>query len=124
MVDLSRNFGTHEIECPCCGLKDIDLVLIGMLQAIRSYYGVTIFPTSGCRCRIQNVVAKGSEKSYHLPGYARGEDGPCRAIDWTIINQEFLRVIDSEWKNKWPGGWKWYPEKGIIHCDTGPNRRW
>ena len=125
MGDISHDFSLYEFACPCCGIEDIDFVLVGMLQIIRSLYCSPIIVESGYRCpKYNKSLENSSELSYHMSGIDRGSVGPGRAADWHTEDLFLLPLIDLKIGMIWPGGWNYDPARNFIHCDTGPYRRW
>ena len=74
MGDLSKNFSSLEVMCPCsCGADKISPVLIEKLQNVRNITGIPIIITSGVRCEFYNTSIKASMNSSHIPdGYGIG----------------------------------------------------
>jgi len=74
MGDLSKNFSSLEVMCPCgCGANKISSVLIEKLQKVRNIIGTSIIITSGVRCEFYNASIKASMNSSHIPdGYGIG----------------------------------------------------
>jgi len=59
MGDLSKNFSSLEVMCPCgCGANKISSVLIEKLQKVRNIIGTSIIITSGVRCEFYNTSIK------------------------------------------------------------------
>lgn len=69
-VRLSPNFTSAEFACPCCGVFRVDMRLIGMLEALRTYLKKPLTITSGYRCEKQNAKEGGAKSSEHLRGMA------------------------------------------------------
>ena len=75
-VELSwddiKHFKKEEFNCKCgCGLNNIDLRLIKILDEIRGHFGKPMLITSGCRCQKYNDSLVGSIKgSKHTKGKA------------------------------------------------------
>ena len=74
MGDLSENFSSLEVMCPCgCGANKISSILIEKLQKVRNIIGTSIIITSGVRCEFYNASIKASPSSSHIPdGYGIG----------------------------------------------------
>jgi uncharacterized protein YcbK (DUF882 family) len=70
MGDLSKNFSTHEFECPCCGLFILNQMLIDYLQKLRYCIDAPIKVNSGTRCAERNRLLRGRDTSAHLTGEA------------------------------------------------------
>lgn len=59
-----KYFKQSEFACKCgCGLDDIDLNLVKILEEIREYFGKPMTITCGCRCQKYNDSLKGSIKN-------------------------------------------------------------
>ncbi len=67
-----KYFKKSEFNCKCgCGLNNIDLKLVKILDEIREYFGKPMIITNGCRCQKYNDSLKGSIKgSKHTKGKA------------------------------------------------------
>ena len=118
MGDLSKNFGRHELRCPCCLLCEIDPLLVDSLQALRDIVGVPITVNSAYRCEKHNREVGGSRTSQHLLG---------NAADIVIAHmlpnemQEAALLVDA-FRD---GGIGVYPSRGFIHVDVrGRRARW
>lgn len=69
--DNIKYFKKSEFACKCgCGLNNIDIKLVKVLDEIREHFGKPCVITSGCRCMLHNKRVKGSEKSRHMLGKA------------------------------------------------------
>ena len=83
MGDLSKNFSSLEIQCPCgCGADRISSVLIDKLQKIRDITGKPMTITSGVRCEFYNASINASMSSSHIPD----ENGIGKAVDIACTN--------------------------------------
>lgn len=67
-----KHFSRNEFTCKCgCGLNNINLKLVKVLDDIRGYFGQPAIITCGCRCQRYNDSLKGSVKnSRHVTGKA------------------------------------------------------
>lgn len=67
-----KYFKKSEFNCHCgCGLNNIDLKLVKILDEIREYFGKPMLITCGCRCQKYNDSLIGSIKnSKHTQGKA------------------------------------------------------
>ncbi len=67
-----KYFKKSEFNCKCgCGLNNIDLKLVKILDEIREYFGKPMQITNGCRCQKYNDSLRGSIKnSKHVQGKA------------------------------------------------------
>lgn len=70
--DKIKHFKQSEFVCKCgCGLNNINLKLIKILDEIREYFGQPITISSGCRCKAHNAKQEGSsQNSRHISGKA------------------------------------------------------
>ena len=69
--DDIKYFSKSEFTCKCgCGMNNIDLKLVKILDEIREHYGRPLIVTSGCRCRDWNRKNGGVEGSRHVLGKA------------------------------------------------------
>lgn len=74
-VNLTWNdikyFKKEEFTCKCgCGLNNIDLKLVKILDEIRGHFGKPMTVTCGCRCTSYNKKVGGIANSKHLRGKA------------------------------------------------------
>lgn len=65
-----KHFKKSEFDCKCgCGLNNIDIKLVQILEEIRNYFGKPMIVTNGCRCQKYNDSLQGSIKnSKHTKG--------------------------------------------------------
>lgn len=71
MSKISNNFKRSEFACKCgCGFDTVDVELVTVLEAVRSFFGEPVKINSGCRCVEHNKKEGGSPKSQHLYGKA------------------------------------------------------
>ena len=85
MGDLSKNFSSLEVMCPCgCGANKISSILIEKLQKVRNIIGRPIIITSGVRCEFYNGSIKASMNSSHIPD----EHGIGNAVDIACTNSK------------------------------------
>lgn len=70
--DKIRYFKKSEFTCLCgCGLNNINLKLVVILDEIRAYFGQPTIISSGCRCSKYNSTLTGSvPNSRHISGKA------------------------------------------------------
>lgn len=65
------HFQPWEMACPCCGLNNTNMALMGILEQIRSHYdNRPIIITSGVRCVSYNAKVGGIAGSMHTKGAA------------------------------------------------------
>lgn len=78
--DKIKYFKPYEFTCKCgCGLNNINLKLVKILDEIRDYFGQPIMINSGCRCTKHNKEVGGVVNSRHISGkaadiYVKGVD--------------------------------------------------
>lgn len=69
--DDIKYFQKSEFTCKCgCGLNNINLKLVKILDEIRTHFGQPIIVTSGCRCATHNKRVQGVPNSRHVSGKA------------------------------------------------------
>lgn len=102
-------------KCNISGLnwKSSNKKLIAGLCALSKRYGA-ITVTSSCRSSRSN---RGAKRSYHL--YSRG----CKAADIRIKGVKGSTIL-AWWGKNIGGGRGFYPGRGFVHVDVGPNRTW
>lgn len=125
---------TEKLQCFCgCGLNRFNPELLGRMKLIEEITGHEVIVESGCRCALWNRTdaIQGVLDSFHLPGLDRTNDRDrmdsknlCDALDWRIEDKTIMSSVNILLHKIWEGGWHHYPDKGIIHCDLGPMRRW
>jgi zinc D-Ala-D-Ala carboxypeptidase len=97
-----RHFKIDDFKCPCCGVNNIDLFLVEMLDVARSRAGIPFTINSGCRCAKHNKDVKGSFDSSHLVGKAVDIDTQGILDRYLIVKSlldiGFIRIeIGSTW---------------------------
>lgn len=69
--DNIKYFKQSEFTCKCgCGLNNIDLRLVQVLDNIREHFGQACVVTSGTRCVKHNKTVGGVSNSKHIIGHA------------------------------------------------------
>lgn len=69
--DNIKHFKKEEFTCKCgCGMNNIDLNLVKILDEIREYFGQPVVVSSGCRCKNHNAKVGGVQGSRHVLGKA------------------------------------------------------
>jgi len=138
---LSEHLDSSETECPCgCGLWRVQPALVDTFEAIRTIVnvkrlgrdckirGLTISKGGGVRCAdFQEFIEKShnyvSRYHTHCPT-EQGNVGCALDIQQPaeLTFQEFKTIVDT----LCPAGYGIgvYPQKGFIHIDLGPERRW
>ena len=69
-MKLTRNFSSGEMQCPCCGIENMDDNFMDMLQNARTLAGVPFHVNSGFRCVDHNSDVGGVLGSMHTKGKA------------------------------------------------------
>jgi hypothetical protein len=69
-IQVTKNFHSGELMCPCCEALIYDQRTIDFLQISRDIVGRPFVINSFYRCRIHNDDTGGSPKSQHLLGKA------------------------------------------------------
>ena len=65
------NFKISDFDCKCgCGLNNIDIDILTMIQRARTIAGIPFIINSGCRCKEHNKNEGGKKDSSHLIGKA------------------------------------------------------
>ena len=110
MGDLTANFSRDEFYCPCgCGLFNMDMVFIKILQDVRTDIGKRVDITSGSRCVERNRDVGGGDNSTHLYG---------TAVDIYVMgNQYRYTLVQSLYKH---GVTRVYIYRGHVHADIKP----
>lgn len=113
--DKIIHFKKEEFTCKCgCGLNNINLELVEILEKIRSHFGGNpIIITSGCRCTKHNLAVQGAKYSRHVDGKA--SDLYVRGITTSellnyckeLVNQGVLRYTYTNDTNM----------RGVVHID-------
>ena len=69
--DNIKYFRKDEFTCKCgCGLNNINMNLVQILDEIRAYFNTPVNVSSGCRCKKHNKNVGGDYNSRHLLGKA------------------------------------------------------
>jgi uncharacterized protein YcbK (DUF882 family) len=64
-----KHFDISEFNCKCCGMNNMNVKTLEMLDLARSYSGVSYIILSGYRCPKHNI-AEGSISLNHVQGRA------------------------------------------------------
>lgn len=69
--DNIKHFKKNEFTCKCgCGMNNISIELVKVLEEIRNHFGQPCTVTSGCRCATHNKRVGGVQGSRHVVGKA------------------------------------------------------
>lgn len=93
--DNIKYFKKSEFTCKCgCGLNNIDLKLVKILEKIREHYNKPLVVTSGCRCKKKNDSLKGSSpNSRHL--YGKASDIYVQGVSTNELLQYTKGLVNS-----------------------------
>ena len=113
MKQLTKNFNLSEFTCRCgCGLGNISIGLVDLLQKVRTDGKHRLIILSGCRCINHNKSVRGKPNSSHLKGYA--VDILCTDVEFrynlifNLINMGITRIGIAD---------------SFIHADIDYNKR-
>lgn len=79
------------LSCPCCGLLNMDMKFMSMLDEARREAGVPFKITSGCRCIKHNMDVGGAKSSSHVTSLTDA----CQAVDIVCRNNRSRFHITS-----------------------------
>lgn len=113
--DNIKHFKKTEFTCKCgCGLNNIDLKLVKVLEEIRNHFGQPCTVTSGCRCKTHNARVGGVQGSRHVVGkaadiYVKGVSASTLlAYTKSLVAQGKLRYTYTNNSNM----------NGVVHVDV------
>lgn len=67
MTNVSKHFQRREFACKCgCGFDTVDVETLGILEAVRTHFGVPVIVNSGARCPAHNKAVGGAPNSQHV----------------------------------------------------------
>jgi uncharacterized protein YcbK (DUF882 family) len=113
-MQLTRDFSTDELECPCCKACRMNPGFMAALQILRDQWKKPILINSGFRCQEHNKAVQGVPSSQHLIG--RAADCRITADD----RYEFVKLALNV-------GFKGIGiAVNFVHIDTreGPEQLW
>ena len=112
--DNIKHFKKNEFTCKCgCGMNNISIELVKVLEEIRNHFGQPCIVTSGCRCATHNKRVGGVQGSRHVVGkaadiYVKGVSSSILlAYTKSLVNQGKLRYTYTNNSNI----------NGIVHVD-------
>lgn len=112
--DNVKHFKKEEFTCKCgCGLNNIDLRLVKVLEQIREHFGQVCIVTSGCRCASHNKAVGGVQGSRHVLGkaadiYVKGVNTKdLLSYTQSLVNNGTLRYTYTNNSNM----------NGVVHVD-------
>lgn len=115
MTNLTKNFTKKEFACKCgCGLDNISMSLVEMLQTIRDEWKKPLMINSGLRCKKHNDKSGGSPKSQHMLGTAA--DVRTEGNVQTFYN--FIVFLYKMGKIPQLGYIQLYLDKNFVHLDV------
>ncbi len=66
----STHFKDEELRCPCCGLNNVKIELLSILEKARIIYGKPLIINSASRCPKYNQQISGIPGGAHITGEA------------------------------------------------------
>lgn len=112
--DNIKHFKKNEFTCKCgCGMNNISIELVKVLEEIRNHFGQPCTVTSGCRCATHNKRVGGVQGSRHVSGkasdiYVKGVSASTLlAYTKSLVNQGKLRYTYTNNSNM----------NGVVHVD-------
>lgn len=113
--DNIKHFKKNEFTCKCgCGMNNISIELVKVLEEIRNHFGQPCTVTSGCRCKTHNARVGGVQGSRHVVGkasdiYVKGVSAnTLLAYTKSLVNQGKLRYTYTNNSNM----------NGVVHVDV------
>lgn len=113
--DNIKHFKKNEFTCKCgCGMNNISIELVKVLEEIRNHFGQPCTVTSGCRCATHNKRVGGVQGSRHVSGkasdiYVKGvSSSTLLAYTKSLVNQGKLRYTYTNNSNM----------NGVVHVDV------
>lgn len=113
--DNIKHFKKNEFTCKCgCGMNNISIELVKVLEEIRNHFGQPCTVTSGCRCATHNKRVGGVQGSRHVSGkasdiYVKGiSASTLLAYTKSLVNQGKLRYTYTNNSNM----------NGVVHVDV------
>lgn len=113
--DNIKYFKKSEFTCKCgCGMNNISIELVKVLEDIRNHFGQPCTVTSGCRCASHNKKVGGVQGSRHVAGkasdiYIKGVSASTLlAYTKSLIAQGKLRYTYTNNSNM----------NGVVHVDV------
>lgn len=113
--DTIKHFKKSEFTCKCgCGMNNISIELVKVLEDIRNHFGQPVVVTSGCRCASHNKKVGGVQGSRHVVGkasdiYVKGVSATTLlAYTKQLVAQGKLRYTYTNNSNM----------NGVVHVDV------
>ena len=96
MTQLTPNFSTDELDCPCCGECNMSSGFINQLQYLRDLIKRPLRINSAFRCDKHNSEIGGAKNSRHLAGEAVDISyGPLSSKDRRFLISMALDMFDG-----------------------------
>ena len=113
--DSIKHFKKSEFTCKCgCGMNNISIELVKVLEDIRNHFGQPCTVTSGCRCASHNKKVGGVQGSRHVVGkaadiYVKGVSASTLlAYTKSLVSKGKLRYTYTNNSNM----------NGVVHVDV------
>lgn len=113
--DSIKHFKKAEFTCKCgCGMNNISIELVKVLEDIRNHFGQPCTVTSGCRCASHNKKVGGVQGSRHVVGkasdiYVKGVSASTLlAYTKSLVSKGKLRYTYTNNSNM----------NGVVHVDV------
>lgn len=112
-----KHFKKSDFACKDgCGLNNIDIRVVYVLEKIRNHFNAPVIVTSGSRCAKHNKAVGGVQGSRHVLG---------KAIDFYVKGVPISKVVaytkqlvkEGELRYTYTGGYKNGQMDGICHID-------
>jgi len=120
MGNISTHFSRVEFKCKCeynCDFSVVDIVLLRLLEEVRTHFEQPVTINSACRCPKHNRDIGGADKSQHTLGRA------CDIVVKDIPSNDVYDFFDNRYPTQF--GLGRYPNNGFTHIDTRDNKaRW
>ena len=75
MATESKHFTRKELECPCCGICNVNQKSLNKLEALRILYNKPIYLSRASSCEKHNKEIGGSKHSEHIASEAQSSTG-------------------------------------------------
>ena len=118
VIVSTKNFPAYELECSCCGRpnpNDEFLVLMRLVQELRTWYGKPMTVTSAYRCPRHPIESGKVDKGRKVGQHARA------AIDIQIPSEDTHKVVKKAFELGFTGiGINLIGDRGsrFIHLDV------
>lgn len=113
-MQLTRDFSTDEMKCPCCGLCVMNPGFMAALQTMRDRWAKPIKISSACRCVKHNAKVGGVADSQHVDLDGKGS----RAADCEVSAADRYEFVKLAFEVGFRGIGV---ASGFVHLDTREN---